>query len=386
MPLLVAGALLLVAPLHGQDEAAGGETSRGEAARVEVDGANPARSEPDAAPTRPVGSGFQDLVEVSEVFVDVMALDGDGQVVHGLGAGDFVIEEAGEPVEITSVSYHSTRYEDPALEAAAEGELVEVPSSRYFVFFFHDSSLGGDYGYVLLHQQVRAGRDAKAWVRRNMRPSDWVAVVGFDDRLRLYQDFTQDRESLRRAIGRAAIGKRPEPVRPSRRGERRELGILERLEEDGLREAETIYAGLETVARSLGYLVGRKSLVLFTVGIGESTRRGSRLDEDLWHGAEKVLNDHNVAIYPVDLSPPGRPPAQEEVLERIAEETGGFYDPNFSGFLDPIEDVAEESAGYYLITYRSERPAGEVGYQRIEVRAVDPSITVRARTGYLYGR
>jgi hypothetical protein len=100
---------------------------------------------------------------------------------------------------------------------------------------------------------------------------------------------------------------------------------------------------------------------------------------------EAELNDHNVAIYPLDLSPAGRPPFEEDFLGALADATGGLYDPNISGFLRPLEAIAGANTGYYLLTYRSERPAGAIGYQRVEVKARDPQVRVLARRGYRYG-
>ena len=47
--------------------------------------------------------------------------------------------------------------------------------------------------------------------------------------------------------------------------------------------------------------------------------------------------------------------------------------------------VSDENYGYYLLSYQSEHPAGEIGYERIAVRPRDPRIELRARTGYRYG-
>ncbi|MEM8996243.1 MAG: hypothetical protein AAGF23_15755, partial [Acidobacteriota bacterium] len=166
---------------------------------------------------------FDDLVEVSEVFIDVLATDADGEVVPHLGADDFIVEEDGVPVELTSVSYYSTRYGDAGAEEGV------VPSSRYLVFFLDDQSRFGRFGNRLMRQKLRAVRDAKRWVREEMLPSDWMAVLSYDGELRMHQDFTQDPALLDEALQRAATGGEPRPFRPGRgesvaRG--RELKIL----------------------------------------------------------------------------------------------------------------------------------------------------------------
>lgn len=332
--------------------------------------------------------GFADLIEVSEVSLDLLATDAAGTPVKGLGAGDFEVFENGERVELTGVSWASSSYE--AAAPAGESLPASLPASRYLIFFFHDQSAFAAAGGALLRQQLQAGRDALRWVETEMAPSDWAAVVGYDVELRLHQDFTQDRDALARALARVAAGKKPEAYRPSRRearGRGRELAILSRLAEPaaGRDQDENVYQGLRRVAAASGFLVGRKLLLLYTVGFGLRQGHTSRPDPRYYPALETELNDHNVAVYPLDLSPAGRPPQEEDFLRQLADGSGGVYDPNISGFLRPLSAIAGANQGYYLLTYRSARPAGEIGYQRVEVRARDPKIRVLARRGYRYG-
>ena len=326
---------------------------------------------------------FEDLIEVSEVFLDVLALR-DGEVAPGLTMDDFVVEEDGNPVELTSVDYYTTSY--------GTGTPGETPASRYFVLFFHDQTRFGLFNNRLMRQQLRAVRDARRWVEEAMEGSDWVAIVAYDVALRVHQDFTQDQDALLRALKRVSTGKKPDTFRPDRReaiDRGRELGILSRLPTGRALEqsASNVYEGIQTVAEATGFLVGRKIMMLYTIGFGidKAGGRTSVPDPRYYPQLEPVLNDHNVAVYPIDMTPAGTPPVQEDFLQKLADDTGGRYDPNFTGFFQPFEAVAEENYGYYLLSYRSERPAGEIGYQRLTVKTRDPEIEVRTRTGYRYG-
>jgi VWFA-related protein len=323
---------------------------------------------------------FADLVEVTEVSLDVLATDGDGQPVPGLGMADFEVLEDGVPVELTGVSFASNSYE-------GSGIAGEIPASRYLIFFFHDQSAFAAAGHHLLHAQMQAGRDALRWVEEKMAPSDWAAVVGYDIELQLHQDFTQDRDALKRALERVAAGKKPEEFLPSRRearGRGRELEILSRMAPRP-QSPKNVYEGLRQVAEASGYLVGRKILLLYTVGFGERRGHTSIPDPRYFPDLEIELNDHNVAIYPLDLSPAGRPPIEEDFLNLLAATSGGSYDPNIVGFYRPLLTITEANTGYYLLTYRSARKAGEIGYQRVEVRAKGPNVRLLARRGYRYG-
>lgn len=342
---------------------------------------------PVAAQQDPV-AGFEDLAEVTEVLLDVLAVDRSGQIVTGLGKDDFVVEENGEAVEITGVSFYATRY-------GADGEVLTidgaVPSSRFFILFFHDQTSSGSIANYLNRQKLKARRGSLRWVEEHLLPSDWVAVASYDVRLKLHQDFTQDRFALVEAIKNATTRRDPEKgvgrhgrlLPPSGAP-----SLLRNLPEGkALRRASrNLYDGLRLIAESSGFVVGRKNLLLFTVGFGEldTTRLLPELDQQRYPPMQHALNDHNVAVYPIDLTPVEVRHLQGHLLQRLALDTGGLYMRSFNSFLTPLQQISQENVGYYLIGYRSEHPTTE-GYQPVEVRARDSRVRLRARKGYRYG-
>jgi hypothetical protein len=50
-----------------------------------------------------------------------------------------------------------------------------------------------------------------------------------------------------------------------------------------------------------------------------------------------------------------------------------------------MKEVAKDTTGYYLLSYRSEYPRGTSGYREVTVKTRDQALDVRARKGYLYG-
>jgi hypothetical protein len=74
-----------------------------------------------------------------------------------------------------------------------------------------------------------------------------------------------------------------------------------------------------------------------------------------------------------------------DAMNQLAEETGGEYFFNFTNFLTPLGQIADENNGYYLLAYQSGHPIGESGFQEVRVRAKNPQFQVRSREGYLYG-
>lgn len=342
---------------------------------------------------------FEGLVEVTEVFLDVIATDKKGNIIPGLGQDDFLIEEGGKPVEITSASYYTTRYgNDPALDAVrpegqSEQAAPEVPSSRYFIIFFHDQRRNASPLNKLLTQQMKASRKAHEWVRDNLSGSDWVAVVSYDVKLQVHQDFTQDTGSLVAAINAAATSKRLDAMKPS---ERKRLtagsgpSLLRRLPDDvdlG-KKTKRIYDGIRLVAEASRPIVGRKNLVLFTIGFGDvdaGLELTARADPRYYPPMEQALNDSNVAVYPIDLMPSHISHIQGEFLTRLALDTGGYYFQNIVNFITPLRRIDRENTGYYLLSFRTEHPSGESGYRQIKVKAKDRKIRIRTRRGYKYG-
>lgn len=346
---------------------------------------------------------FDELVEVSEVLLDVLVTNQDGDVVVGLQPEDFIVVENGQERGVTGAQFYSNRFlvrDDAPTDRVLKAPPGDVPSDRYFIIFFHDTRRLGDASNRLYRQQVRASKHAKSWVREEMLQGDWVAVLSYDYKLKVHSDFTQDREQLIQAISNSAVGKDPGNQWASRRGDARATGpsLLAHLPEGKeLRdESKNLYDGLSLVAEATRDMIGRKNLLLFTIGFGDlrSNAGGttfadggviSRPDIRYYPGLKESLNDNNVAIYPIDLTPNEWEHAQRDFLNLLAIDTGGYYHFNFVSFLTPIRQIADEANGYYLLSYLAEHPSGQQGYRDVKIKTRNPELKVRARTGYRFG-
>lgn len=325
---------------------------------------------------------FEGLVEVSEVLIDVLATDEDGGAVLGLDKEDFVVEEDGRPVVLTDVSHYSTRYTDEVLRRG------EVPSSRYLILFFHDTILRHNLSPRSIRQQLEAGRQSQAWLESGLEGSDWVAVVSYDYRLKVHQDFTQDRDAILFAVEMAISRKDPEKYAPRRRlSPSGTPSVLRRLPKGKQlrRETRNIFDALAALGDSTGPIVGRKNLLLFTFGFDPQVPFSRARNSHDSVQMEVVLNDRNVAVYPIHLGGRGVGQPSSEFLSELAEDTGGVYYENIRDYSAPLEAVGSENHGYYVLSYQSEHPAGEIGYERVEVKVLRENVQVRARGGYRYG-
>ena len=357
-----------------------------------------------AAQTEDRTPRFEGMVEVSEVLLDVLVTDKEGNVVVGLGPDDFVVTEDETQVPVRNVSFYSNRFlvneDEPqeGLSGPAEGEIL---ADRYFILFFHDQRLNGaSAATYLLRQQLDAARQAKRWVEEEMLGGDWVAVLSYDVKLHVHTDFTRDRSVLVNAVEDAARSKNTENEWPSRRP-----GALELAESPSLlvnlpqgkelrKKTKRMYDAFELIADATRDILGRKNMMFFSNGFGEFERitgRGglnsvtARPDQRYWPDMLQSLNDNNVAVYPIDLSPSYTDHPQADFLSQLAHTTGGKYYENFVSFITPMQQIADEANGYYLLSYPASHPADESGYREVKVDTVNPEFKVRARQGYRYG-
>lgn len=348
-------------------------------------GSLPAQGQETPAPKGEFGEDIQ----VTEVLLDVRVNDKQGNVIIGLQPEDFVVREGGEVVAVETATFYSNLQLAPGADGSAlSAEAVDaVPRDRYFILFLHDQRRTHSDDRGVLSRQIEAIQKSKEWVRTGLLPGDWVAVATYDHRLKVQSDFTQDRGQILGALDWAVKGK-DSGNWPSRVDETAPKSLRAHLPQGKeLRDQTTrIYDALEVLAEASGSISGRKNLMLFTLGFGRVDSFGLYREETrFYQPMVQALNDNNVAVYTIDLSPPGVRHTMEDAMNQLANETGGEYLFNFTNFILPLERISEANAGYYLLSYQSRHKTGESGYQRVKVDTKDPTFRVQARDGYLYG-
>ncbi len=335
---------------------------------------------------------FTGKVNVNEVLLDALVTDARGNVIVGLDKNDFVVKENGKPVNLTGVTFYSNRRlleSSPTL--AKQGVSTEQGTEdRYFILFFQDQKDTAQEAPRLLSQQLEAAKRARGWVDGEMLPNDWVAVVSYDTRLKVQQDFTHDRQALIQAIGDAVKAKDPEGNYPSRIEPGKGPSLLAGLPkgEELMNRTPKIYDAFQLIARSAGNIRGRKNLLLFTFGLpaNETTFGQFVPDKRYYLPTIEALNANNVAVYSLDLTPPSVQHTLSDSLQMMSDETGGRYFFNITNFSTPLDQIAKENNGYYLLSYESEQPAGKSGFQNVTVTTTNPELKVKARKGYEYGK
>lgn len=337
-------------------------------------------------------SEFRGQIDVTEVLLDVLVTDSAGNVIVGLKPQDFIVKDGGEEVEVRSATFYSNRR---FVESAQVAERLgvqpdEVPSDRFFILFFHDQRFEDP---SITSNVLDALRWAKVWVEEETLAYDYVAVLSYDVKLKIHQDFTLDRQALVDALDSVAKMRDPESTWPSRTALHEGPSLRKNLPQgkELRRQTRRVYSGLELTAEAAGHILGRKNMLLFSFGFGDLNDFGTYVaDPRYYPPMMEALNDNNVAVYSISwfktLST--QTPAQdqvENVLSLLSSDTDGAFYFNFVNFQTPLIKVVEDNNGYYLLSYSAEHERGQKGYQKVEVGTRNPEFKVRARNGYLYG-
>jgi len=153
-------------------------------------------------PTPPLPVRVEERVEVSRVVIDVRVVDSRGQPVHGLIPTDFQAFIDGVPARIEAVEWidANTPYaEGPTPADAVVAGVAAAPAGRLVVLFFQT-----DFNRYRLSGLMRMRAQAVE-LARSLPARDRIAVVSFDARLKLRQDFTRDRAKVEQALSRAIL-------------------------------------------------------------------------------------------------------------------------------------------------------------------------------------
>jgi len=325
---------------------------------------------------------FGEKVDVNLVLLDAVVTDSRGNQILGLDKDDFVVKENGVAQPIDTVDYFTNRQLLNEPENKAAFKVERVHDQRYFVFFFDKPTNGASF----FDRLSLARRGVKDFIRNQMKPTDLAAVVVHDVRLKVYSDFTANKQQLERAVdetarwGRGITTSNAASDTPS---------ILRSDNSRMIDETGTVYEALQLIGERLRPIRARKDIVLFSVGIlepGDEIRGGMVVSTSRYYEPMiRALNRADVTVYPVSLlDDPGQPPFVHQALERIAGDTNGQYFRYNTSFAPALKQVDKLSNGYYLISYYT-RPRNGNGFQKVVVAVKNPEFRVRARQGYSFG-
>jgi VWFA-related protein len=189
--------LLLSFPLPAQDGSTGGDTAGGTGSQ-------------DANAPTPWQAIFGETVEVNVINIEVVVTDQDGNPVSGLKPEDFVVQEEGDPIEITNFYEISAGEVVPLVsEGYAEGEETGAGEEGQNVV------LGGaeeaqtpplsmilfvDNANISPTNRERLFNNLREFLQESWRDGMRVMLAGNDRSLVIRQGFTTNRDEVLAAL------------------------------------------------------------------------------------------------------------------------------------------------------------------------------------------
>jgi VWFA-related protein len=320
-------------------------------------------------------------VDVEEIVVDVLVVDPSGNPAPALSAADFVVEADGRPAVLTGAEWVPPGRPEVEREAAEASipsasrpsteasrpslEMPRFPDGRLLVFFFQT-----DFTRARLKGHMEIANEA-ARLLEGLLPSDQVAVLSFDSHLKLWLDFTADRERIRRAVFSTI-----RTAEPPRLGAGPFPSIAERFDYGDAARAATVERGLALTARALSPIAGAKQLLFFGWGLGVNRTPAERRDLGYALGC---FREARVTAFSFDVTH-----AEAHTLERslrdFAELTGGTYQKTYHFPAGALGLVLRGTRGRYLVSFL--RPDGPRGVHHLEIRLRSARGTVHVRPYY----
>src|ERR1700761_6469893 len=223
--------------------------------------------------------------ETRLVLVDTVVTDKKGNYIRDLTMKDFRVWEDNKEQQIKTFSFE------------ADGASPMKNEPHYLVLFFDNSTMSfGDQTY--------ARQAAVKFINANAGPNRLMAIADFGGSLTIAQNFTADAERLKQVVN----GIKFSSVSPNT--ELASVAAPSLGHAAAGFGARDVLLALRSMAKSLGTVPGRKTLVFLSEGFTLDLELRSELTAVI-----DACNKANVAVYPIDvrglLAPMGRrgPPA-----------------------------------------------------------------------------
>jgi Ca-activated chloride channel family protein len=299
-------------------------------------------------------------VTTSEVLLPVTVRDSEGRLVTNLARDNFRVWEDGREQPLS----------DLRLRRVPVDVLLMIDSS---------SSVANN-----LEDFRRAVEEFAA----RLAEDDRVALLKFDDRVELLQDWTASRVQLRRALRRITAGTF------THFNDALYLSARELFKDSHRRHAVVVLSdGIDNGSVNASAQVALRALLeagasVYCISNTEITRAEKRAELDkLLDAPPSAVKFNQLRID--DLGEGLRVlDASERNLDALTAATGGrLYKPAaFSGLDRVYAEVAEELRSQYALYYTPLDKAHDGRFRRVQVRLTAPALRVSSRVGYFAPR
>lgn len=317
----------------------------------------------------PGAKPFTERVDVHRVLLDVRVTDGLGQPLEALTKADFVVRIDGKPAPVESAAWVTGALRSGETAAAPAGLPVDMTTSTIegrLVVLLIQKDMEEPSRIVGLMRLLIAARPFFA----AFTPRDRLAVLSFDSRLRIWSDFTNDLDRVRALLQHDILMRQPSALVESDAP-----SLVAGL---GARQADaaaTMEEALVLVGRALERLPGAKSVIILGHGFGRFGSGGVTLAPD-YDEARRSLRAARASVFCLDVTQADYH-SLEAGLQRVAEDTGGFFERTHLFPARALDRLAGTLAGHYVLMV--ERPPVRKGRHRVDVSVPRRSATVLVR-------
>ena len=375
------------------------------------------------------------------VLVPVVVTDKSGRPVTGLSSDDFTLMESGKLQKIAGFEEVRTSGSKVRRALRRPGEfsnvLVGDQSPR------HLTIIALDLLNTAFTDQARGRRELVRYLAQNVQEGQLTSLIVIDRKgIKVIHDFTTDPAVLIAALKKvnsqiplvpgegasASTSVGDQRVAITALGAENALALetdqimafLSALDESGslFREAAAVASTMqafEHIAQAYTGVPGRKSLIWvtgsFPFNIDPSTGLlGSGSPTALYQRTMQLLNNANIAVYPVDTrglvyfglptaevrstqsnvfqpqlfsEAAGRAHAQTiTTLEAFADMTGGRAFYNRNELSNSFREAGQDSSSYYMLSYYLDPKNTQPGWRKLSVKVRRDDARVRARSGF----
>lgn len=272
------------------------------------------------------GRDDDDVVRVESdlVVLNVTVTDRKGKYVHKLPLQSFKVFEDGVEQKVSTFALEENPF--------AAAILIDTSGS--------------------MEGRISLARAAAIRFLGQLRPDDVASLFNFDTKVEQVQDFSNSRDLPPVAYDLRAEGET-------------------KLHDAVLRAAQALSKRPET----------RRAILVLSDGM--DTRSSASLDKAL-----NAALAANVTIYTVNMTDPGLPSTQRQILagalKKFSEKSGGRYvaTPGGRSLAEALEDIFKELSNQYTLGYRPQNRARDGRWRAIEVTLSREDLISRTRAGY----
>jgi VWFA-related protein len=300
----------------------------------------PPKDDAPKAPKKVEGlDNFSMRVASQLVTVDVGVLSKDGVFIPGLKKEHFRVLEDNVPQTISNFNQ---------IQAPITAVMLVEFSNMPYIYSFQIDSIKSAYVFA-----------------QTLKKEDWIAMISYDLKAHILEDFTQDKQAI--------------------------MGAVRSLQPGMAMSQETnLFDSLYDVIDRLEGIEGRKYIILISTGRDSFSKH--TLDQTL----KKVQASRDIAIYTVSTGKALLNRAQaggwvralcgieefncnmtflqaDNQMKTFSKMTGGrWYEPVFDGQLPEVfNDIGQTIRNQYAISYHPTNHAQDGSFRKIKVELVD---------------